>query len=115
MSTCDCAFHYIEVQKIYDFTVFLKQIITQQIVLTDQRDYKKVRNYWKWLKNKLNAEGSEVVSVTNQLKLIAPNGKMRLTDVVDTEQVFRIIQSIPTLAQECCYCISPSLRSMSFS
>lgn len=53
-----------------------------------------MRNYWKWLKNKLNAEGSEVVSATNQLNLIAPDGEMRLTNVVDTEQVFRIIQSI---------------------
>jgi cell filamentation protein len=37
-------------------------------LLTDQADYKKVRNYWKWLKNNLNAEGSEVVSITNHLK-----------------------------------------------
>jgi len=37
-------------------------------IITDQSDYKKVRNYWKWLKNKLKAEGSEVVSITNQLK-----------------------------------------------
>ena len=69
-------------------------------ILTDQEDYKKVRNYWKWLKNKLKAEGSEVVSITNQLKLITPDGKMRLTDVVDTEQVFRIIQSIPSKKAE---------------
>ena len=40
-------------------------------ILADQADYKKVRNYWKWLKNKLNSEGSEVVSITNQLKLKA--------------------------------------------
>lgn len=69
-------------------------------ILTDQADYKKVRNYWKWLKNKLNTEGSEVVSITNQLKLKAPDGKMRLTDVIDTEQVFRIIQSIPSKKAE---------------
>ena len=69
-------------------------------ILTDQVDYKKVRNYWKWLKNRLNIEGSEVVSITNQLKLIAPDGKMRMTDVVDTEQVFRIIQSIPSKKAE---------------
>jgi len=69
-------------------------------ILTDQVDYKKVRNYWKWLKNKLNSEGSEVVSITNQLKLKAPDGKMRLTDVIDTEQVFRIIQSIPSKKAE---------------
>jgi cell filamentation protein len=58
-------------------------------VLTDQPDYKKVRSYWKWLKNKLKEEGSslffnpqdnELVSNTNQLKLLAPDGKMRLTE-----------------------------------
>lgn len=68
--------------------------------LTDQADYTKVRNYWKWLKNKLKQEGSEVVSVTNQLKLEAPDGKQRLTDVLDTQQVFRIIQSIPSRKAE---------------
>lgn len=69
-------------------------------ILTDQSDYKKTRNYWKWLKNKLKKEGSEVVSTTNQLKLKTPDGKMRLTDVVDTEQIFRIIQSIPSRKAE---------------
>ncbi len=68
--------------------------------LTDQIDYTKVRNYWKWLKYKLKQEGSEVVSVTNQLKLVAPDGKQRLTDVLDTQQVFRIIQSIPSKKAE---------------
>jgi len=69
-------------------------------VLTDQTDYKKVRNYWKWLKNKLKAEGSELVSNTNQLKLLAADGKYYKTDVIDTEQVFRIIQSIPSKKAE---------------
>lgn len=68
--------------------------------LTDQTDYARARNYWKWLKNKLKQEGSEVVSVTNQLKLEAPDGKKRLTDVLDTQQVFRIIQSIPSKKAE---------------
>jgi len=64
-------------------------------VLTDQPDYRKVRNYWKWLKGKLRAEGSEVVSNTTQLKMLAPDNKMRLTDIADTEQILRLIQSIP--------------------
>jgi prophage antirepressor-like protein len=68
--------------------------------LTDQPDYTKVRNYWKWLKGKLKQEGSEVVSATNQLKLEAPDGKQRLTDVLDTQQLFRIIQSIPSRKAE---------------
>lgn len=69
-------------------------------VLTDQPDYKKARNYWKWLKNKLIQEGSEVVSDTNQLRMRAPDGKQRLTDVVDTEQILRLIQSIPSKRAE---------------
>jgi len=69
-------------------------------VLTDQPDYKKVRNYWKWLKNKMKTEGSELVSNTNQLKLPAADGKYYKTDVIDTKQVFRIIQSIPSKKAE---------------
>ena len=64
-------------------------------VLTDN-DYQKSRNYWKWLKNKLNVEGSELVSNTNQLKLKAQDGKMRETDVLDTKGIFRLIESIPS-------------------
>jgi len=69
-------------------------------VLTDQPDYKKVRNYWKWLENKLIAEGSQLVSVTNQLKMAAADGKKYLTDVADTEQILRLIQSIPSKRAE---------------
>jgi len=69
-------------------------------VLTDQPDYTKARNYWKWLKNKLKEEGSEVVSNTNHLKLTAPDGKKRFTDVANTEQVLRLIQSIPSKKAE---------------
>ena len=68
-------------------------------VLTDS-DYQVARNYWKWLKNKLIAEGSELVSNTNQLKMEAFDGKMRPTDVMDTEQVLRLIQSIPSKRAE---------------
>jgi hypothetical protein len=69
-------------------------------VLTDQPDYVKVRNYWKWLKSKLNEEGSQLVSNTNQLKLIAPDGKKRLTDVMDEMQILRLIESIPSKKAE---------------
>ena len=65
-------------------------------ILTDQSDYQKTRNYWKWLKKKLVDEGSQLVSITNQLKMKAADGKMRITDVADTEQVLRLIQSIPS-------------------
>ena len=68
-------------------------------ILTDN-DYQKSRNYWKWLKNKLNEEGSELVSNTNQLKMRAFDGKLRDTDVMTTEQVLRLIQSIPSKKAE---------------
>ena len=69
-------------------------------ILTDQPNYEKVRNYWKWLKNKLKDEGSQLVSNTNQLKLEAADGKKYLTDVADTEQILRLIQSIPSKKAE---------------
>jgi hypothetical protein len=74
-------------------------IVDTIAVLTDS-DYQTARNYWKWLKNKLIGEGSELVSDTNRLKMQAPDGKMRLTDVMDTEQVLRLIQSIPSKRAE---------------
>jgi len=58
--------------------------------------YQKARNYWKWLKNKLNSEGSELVSNTNQLKMKAADGKYYNTDVLDTKGIFRLIESIPS-------------------
>lgn len=68
-------------------------------VLTDN-DYQKARNYWKWLKGKLNQEGSELVSNTNQLKMQFLDGKFYNTDVMNTEQILRLIQSIPSKKAE---------------
>ena len=62
-------------------------------VLTDSE---RPRKYWDDLKRKLRAEGSELSEKIGQLKLQAPDGKMRLTDVADAEQLFRLIQSIPS-------------------
>ena len=69
-------------------------------VLTDQPDIGHARNYWKVLKHRLKIEGNESVTNGNRLKLIAEDGKQRLTDVADTEQLFRIIQSIPSSKAE---------------
>ena len=74
---------------------YLFSVIDVINALTDS-DYEKSRNYWKWLKNKLKEEGSELVSNTNQLRLKAKDGKMRETDVLDTEGIFRLIESIPS-------------------
>ena len=62
-------------------------------VLNDQDDYQKNHNYWKYLKTKLKGKNSEVVSGTNQLKLLAPDGKQRLTDVLDYDGVLFLAKS----------------------
>ena len=71
-------------------------IVDVVAVLTDSASYQLARNYWKVLKNRLVKEGNETVTNCNQLKLPAEDGKMRLTDVADSEQLFRLIQSIPS-------------------
>ena len=58
------------------------------------------QTYWRVLKNRLKKEGNETVTNCNAFKLQAPDGKMRLTDVADTEQLFRLIQSIPSSKAE---------------
>ncbi len=68
-------------------------------VLTD-KDYQKARTYWKVLKNRLSAEGNETVTNCNQLKMMAYDGKLRLTDVADMKQILRLIQSIPSKKAE---------------
>lgn len=64
-------------------------------VLNAQDDYTKNRNYWKYLKTKLKSEQSELVSVTNQLKLLAPDGKLRLSDVLDNDGVLALAKCFP--------------------
>lgn len=71
-------------------------IVDVVAVLTDSVDYQAARNYWKVLKNRLVKEGNQTVTNCNQLKMQAADGKMRMTDVADTEQLFRLIQSIPS-------------------
>jgi DNA-damage-inducible protein D len=65
-------------------------------ILTDQPTVDRARNYWKVLKNRLVKEGNETVTNCNQLKLEAEDGKLRLTDVGNVEDIFRLIQSIPS-------------------
>ncbi|MFT5387866.1 MAG: hypothetical protein ACI9F2_001019 [Lysobacterales bacterium] len=65
-------------------------------ILTEQKDFQGVRNYWKVLKHRLLKEGNETVTNCNRLKMLAKDGKMRMTDLADTEQLLRLIQSIPS-------------------
>ena len=68
-------------------------VIDVVAILTDSPN---PRNYWKVLKHRLVGEGNETVTNCNQLKMLAPDGKMRMTDVADTEQLLRLIQSVPS-------------------
>lgn len=64
-------------------------------VLNGEDSYEKNRNYWKYIKAKLKSEGNQVVSVTTQLKLLAPDGKRRLSDVLDMDGVKALARSFP--------------------
>lgn len=72
-------------------------IVDVVAVLTESAD---AAAYWRKLKQRLKAEGNETVTNCHALKMPAPDGKMRLTDVADTEQLFRLIQSIPSSKAE---------------
>ena len=65
-------------------------------VLTQQPDTRRASNYWKVLKNRLAKEGSQLVTNCNQLKLMAEDGKQRLTDVATAETLLRLVQSVPS-------------------
>ena len=71
-------------------------IVDVVAILADSKDFLTARKYWNKLKERLKKEGNETVSNCHQLKLKAADGKMRFTDVADTEQLFRLIQSIPS-------------------
>ena len=70
--------------------------IVNVIEVLNETDYQSARKYWKVLKGRLIKEGNQTVTKCYQLKMLAPDGKMRLTDVADQEQLFRLIQSIPS-------------------
>ena len=75
-------------------------IVDVVAVLTDNTDFLRARKYWNKLKQRLKEEGNETVTNCHQLKILAADGKMRLTDVGDVEQILRLIQSIPSKKAE---------------
>ena len=87
--------HYDEKKEIWHFSV-----IDIVAALTEQKDFKKAKSYWTTLKNRLKTEGSEVVTNCDHLKMVAQDGKMRLTDTATVETIFRIIQSVPSKKAE---------------
>ena len=83
-----------EKEKYYFSVVDVVQVLTESI------DYQTSRKYWNKLKQRLSEEGNETVTNCHQLKLPAADGKKRLTDVADLEQILRLIQSIPSKKAE---------------
>lgn len=79
-----------------DLEKWFFSIIDVVSILTNQIKYQGARNYWKVLKHRLVKEGNETVTNCNRLKMPAADGKMRMTDVADTEQILRLIQTIPS-------------------
>ena len=74
--------------------------VVDVVAVLTYNDYQKSRNYWKTLKMRLNKEGSELVTNCYQLKMKSVDGKYYKTDVMNTEQVLRLIQSIPSKKAE---------------
>ena len=83
--------HYDEATETWWFSVV--DIIR---VLTQQADFQTARKYWNKLKERLNKEGSELVTSCHQLKMTADDGKMRLTDAANAETLLRLVQSVPS-------------------
>ena len=65
-------------------------------VLTQQPDFQTARKYWNKLKERLNKEGSQLVTTCHQLKMAAGDGKQRLTDMATAETLLRLVQSVPS-------------------
>ncbi len=98
MKTDMTLFEDYQIRRVYDeeVEIWWFSVIDIVQVLTQQSDYKAARNYWKVLKNRLNKEGSQLVTNCNQLKLPAADGKKYLTDVATAETLLRLVQSVPS-------------------
>lgn len=64
-------------------------------ILNEQPDYIKSHNYWRWLKRKLKSENNELVSTTHSFKFIAPDGKKRLADTLDSDGIIELAKNFP--------------------
>ena len=86
------------IRRVYDekAEIWWFSVIDIVQVLTQQPDYQTARKYWNKLKERLGKEGSQVVTDCHQLKLTAPDGKQRLTDVANAETLLRLVQSVPS-------------------
>lgn len=85
-----------KIRKIWHEEQWFFSVVDVVAVLTEQLDYQIARKYWNKLAGRLKNEGSQLVTKCHQLKMLASDGKMRLTDVANTEILLRLIQSIPS-------------------
>ena len=86
-----------EVRAIWDeeYSKWWFSVIDVVGILNEENDYTKIRNYWKYFKTKLKKENLQLVSATNQFKLIAPDGKYRLTDTLDNDGIINLAKQFP--------------------
>ena len=87
-----------EIRRLYDekTETWLFSVVDIVQVLTQQPSYQTARKYWNKLRERLNKEGSQLVTNCHRFKLPADDGKMRLTDVADAETLLRLVQSVPS-------------------
>lgn len=92
-----CFFNDREVRAVWDdeHNKWWFSVLDIIAAINEQEDYQKTKNYWKYLKTKLKKENNEPVSGTNQFKMQAPDGKQRLTDMLDSEGVVLLAKAIP--------------------
>lgn len=87
-----------QIRRVYDeeSEIWYFSVVDIIRVLTQQTNFQLARNYWNKLKERLKKEGNQTVTNCHRLKMVAEDGKLRLTDVANTETLFRLIQSIPS-------------------
>lgn len=98
MGSNPAIFEQYKIRRLYDEEneVWFFSVVDVIQALIQQPDYQAARNYWKVLKNRLKKEGSEPVTNCNRLKMVAEDGKLRLTDAATAETLLRLIQSVPS-------------------
>ncbi|TLS78364.1 Bro-N domain-containing protein [Mariprofundus erugo] len=91
-------FENYNIRRMYDEEkeIWFFSVVDIIAALTQQQDFQTARKYWNKLKERLKKEGSQSVTNCHQLKMVAEDGKRRLTDVADPETLLRIIQSVPS-------------------
>jgi len=98
MKTSPAIFENYKIRRVYDekTETWYFSVVDIIQVLLQQPDFQTARKYWNKLKERLKAEGSQTVTNCHQLKMVAEDGKLRLTDVANAETLLRLVQSVPS-------------------